>query len=67
MVFGTRPEAVEAGTVKLVGTTDPSLICSEAENPLNSTEAYNAISQAHNPYGNGKASVRIIKLLENIQ
>ena len=57
-----RPEAVDAGTVKLVGT-DPSLICSEAENILNSTEAYEAMSRAHNPYGDGKASVRIIKLL----
>jgi UDP-N-acetylglucosamine 2-epimerase (non-hydrolysing) len=57
-----RPEAVDAGTVKLVGT-DPALICSEAENLLNSTVAYEAMSRAHNPYGDGKAAERIIKLL----
>jgi len=53
---------VDAGTVKLVGT-DPALICSEAENLLNSTVAYEAMSRAHNPYGDGKAAERIIKLL----
>jgi len=57
-----RPEAVDAGTVKLVGT-DPALICSEAENLLNSTVAYEAMSRAHNPYGDGKTAERIIKLL----
>ncbi len=57
-----RPEAVEAGTVKLVGT-DPALICCEAENLLNSTEAYKAMSRAHNPYGDGQATHRIINAL----
>lgn len=60
-----RPEAVDAGTVKLVGT-DPALICSEAENLLNSTDAYEAMSKAHNPYGDGKAAERIIKLLSHL-
>jgi len=60
-----RPEAVDAGTVKLVGT-NPALICSEAENLLNSTEAYEAMSRAHNPYGDGKAAERIIKLLSHL-
>jgi UDP-N-acetylglucosamine 2-epimerase (non-hydrolysing) len=57
-----RPEAVEAGTVKLVGT-DPSLICYEAENLLNSAEACKAMSLAHNPYGDGQATHRIINAL----
>jgi len=61
-----RPEAVDAGTVKLVGT-DPALICSETESLLNSTEAYEAMSKAHNPYGDGKAAERIIKLLGNLR
>ncbi len=57
-----RPEAVDTGTVKLVGT-DPALICSEAERLLNSTEAYEAMSRAHNPYGDGRAAERIMNLL----
>jgi len=57
-----RPEAVEAGTVKLVGT-DPALICSEAESLLNRTAVYEAMSKAHNPYGDGRAAEKIIKLL----
>lgn len=58
-----RPEAVDAGTAKLVGTS-PSLICSEAEKLLNSPEIYEAMSKAHNPYGDGKAAERIIKQLD---
>jgi UDP-N-acetylglucosamine 2-epimerase (non-hydrolysing) len=58
-----RPEAVDAGTVKLVGT-DPALICSEVENLLNNTEAYEKMSRAHNPYGDGKAAEKIIKRLD---
>jgi UDP-N-acetylglucosamine 2-epimerase (non-hydrolysing) len=57
-----RPEAVDAGTVKLVGT-NPALIYSEAESLLNSTEVYEAMSKAHNPYGDGKAAQRIIDYL----
>ena len=59
-----RPEAVEAGTVKLVGT-NPALICSEAESLLDSTETYEAMSRAHNPYGDGKAAGRIVKILSD--
>ena len=53
-----RPEAVDAGTVKLVGT-DTSLIVRECNELLKSQEAYNAMSFAHNPYGDGLASERI--------
>ena len=53
-----RPEAVEAGTVKLVGT-DTSLIIRETTRLLEESALYNAMSQSHNPYGDGMASQRI--------
>lgn len=57
-----RPEALEAGTVKLVGT-DTQKIISEAQLLLDSAEAYQAMAKAHNPYGDGKACERVIKFL----
>jgi len=57
-----RPEALEAGTVKLVGT-DTAKIISEAQLLLDSNEAYQAMARAHNPYGDGKACERIISFL----
>lgn len=59
-----RPEAVEAGTVKLVGT-DPELIIRECNSLLSSEEAYNSMSFAHNPYGDGLASERICAAILN--
>jgi UDP-N-acetylglucosamine 2-epimerase (non-hydrolysing) len=53
-----RPEAVEAGTVKLVGT-DNTAIVREANHLLDNPAAYEAMSRAHNPYGDGKAASRI--------
>lgn len=53
-----RPEAVDAGTVKLVGT-DANLIVQETNLLLDDDSAYAAMSRAHNPYGDGKASERI--------
>ncbi|CAM3611734.1 non-hydrolyzing UDP-N-acetylglucosamine 2-epimerase [Halomonas lysinitropha] len=53
-----RPEAVDAGTVKLVGT-DVSTITGELTRLLTDPAAYNAMSYAHNPYGDGKACQRI--------
>lgn len=58
-----RPEAVDAGTVKLVGT-DKNRIVDEVNELLNNVESYNAMSMAHNPYGDGKASQRICELLK---
>ena len=58
-----RPEAVEAGTVKLVGT-DRERIVSEALRLLDDTEAYRAMSLAHNPYGDGRAAERIVGVLK---
>lgn len=57
-----RPEAVEAGTVRLVGT-DTARIVAEAERLLDDEAAYAAMSRAHNPYGDGHASERIVREL----
>lgn len=53
-----RPEAVSAGTVKLVGT-ETALILSETSTLLDDAPAYQAMAHAHNPYGDGLASQRI--------
>jgi UDP-N-acetylglucosamine 2-epimerase (non-hydrolysing) len=53
-----RPEAVDAGTVKLVGT-DTKTIIEEANVLLKDSQAYESMSRAINPYGDGKASMRI--------
>jgi UDP-N-acetylglucosamine 2-epimerase (non-hydrolysing) len=57
-----RPEAVEAGTVKLVGT-NYDLIVSETSRLLDDEEYYNTMSQANNPYGDGQACERIIEFI----
>lgn len=53
-----RPEAVDAGTVNLVGT-DAALIVRETSKLLDDQSVYDAMSRAHNPYGDGLASKRI--------
>jgi UDP-N-acetylglucosamine 2-epimerase (non-hydrolysing) len=55
-----RPEAVKAGTVKLVGT-DADLIVHETERLLEDSMEYKRMSLLHNPYGDGKASERIAR------
>ena len=55
-----RPEAVRAGTVRLVGT-DADLIVSEANQLLDNEGTYQDMSRAHNPYGDGMASSRILE------
>jgi len=57
-----RPEAVEAGTVVLVGT-DRDRITQVASRLLDDPAAYEAMSRAHNPYGDGKASHRIAQII----
>jgi UDP-N-acetylglucosamine 2-epimerase (non-hydrolysing) len=59
-----RPEAVQAGTVKLVGT-DTNKIVQEASILLDDRQAYEAMSFAHNPYGDGKACQRIVQILQD--
>ncbi|ALM54660.1 non-hydrolyzing UDP-N-acetylglucosamine 2-epimerase [Halomonas huangheensis] len=61
-----RPEAVQAGTVKLVGT-DVDRIVSELKTLLTDQQAYEAMSYAHNPYGDGKACARILDILATTQ
>ncbi|HHF7911049.1 TPA: UDP-N-acetylglucosamine 2-epimerase, partial [Escherichia coli] len=57
-----RPEAVAAGTVRLVGT-EVSSITRNIDELLTSKSAYDAMSFAHNPYGDGKSCARIINKL----
>jgi UDP-N-acetylglucosamine 2-epimerase (non-hydrolysing) len=58
-----RPEAVEAGTVRLVGA-DEERIVTETARLLDDSAAYAAMSRAHNPYGDGQAAARIKTALE---
>lgn len=59
-----RPEALDAGTVKLVGTSYDKIV-TEVSRLLEDQEYYDKMSQAANPYGDGKACQRIVKILEN--
>lgn len=61
-----RPEAVSAGTVCLVGT-DSQRIVNEVTRLLQDESAYQAMSRAHNPYGDGQACHRILSALKNNQ
>ncbi|MFJ4397096.1 non-hydrolyzing UDP-N-acetylglucosamine 2-epimerase [Pseudomonas sp. NPDC089396] len=61
-----RPEAVQAGTVRLVGT-DLQAIISNVEELLGDDTAYQRMSVAHNPYGDGQACARIIEVLANFK
>ncbi len=58
-----RPEAVEAGTVLLVGT-DTRLIVKETSRLLGDKAAYQEMSRAHNPYGDGHAAARILEIIQ---
>jgi len=58
-----RPEAVEAGTVKLVGTAADTIV-SEVSRLLSDDDAYAVMSRAHNPYGDGKACKKIAEFLK---
>lgn len=58
-----RPEAVAAGTVKLVGTHTATIV-TEAAQLLDDVSAYATMSRAHNPYGDGKAASRIADILK---
>ncbi|HAZ77855.1 MULTISPECIES: non-hydrolyzing UDP-N-acetylglucosamine 2-epimerase [Enterobacteriaceae] len=61
-----RPEAIEAGTVRLVGT-DRQRIVEEVTHLLQDNDAWQAMSRAHNPYGDGQACERILHALKNNQ
>lgn len=61
-----RPEAIEYGTVKLVGT-DKNKIVSTVQKLLDDTNEYNKMAEAVNPYGDGLASKRIVDVLKKIK
>ena len=61
-----RPEAVDAGTVKLVGT-NKEVIIEEAQKLLDNKEEYEKMSKAHNPYGDSKACERIVNFIRDVK
>ncbi len=61
-----RPEAVRAGTVRLVGT-DVDAIVQQATRLLEDPEHYRTMSRRHNPYGDGRASERIAQVLGRVE
>ena len=60
-----RPEAVEAGTVLLVGA-DRKKIVNGVSQLLDNTSAYDNMARAHNPYGDGRACSRIVNYLKEV-
>lgn len=58
-----RPEAVNAGTVKLVGT-NRAMIVSTVSELMEDSSSYEKMSRANNPYGDGKACERIVKIIK---
>ena len=61
-----RPEAVEAETVKLVGT-NKKMIIEEAQKLIDDKAEYEKMSKAHNPYGDGKACERIVEFIKGVE
>jgi UDP-N-acetylglucosamine 2-epimerase (non-hydrolysing) len=59
-----RPEGVEAGTARLVGT-DEDRIVSEIFTLLDDKAAYEAMARAHNPFGDGRSAARIVERIAN--
>ena len=57
-----RPEGVEAGTARLVGTSREQIV-RETERVLRDPAAYAVMARAHNPYGDGRAAERIVDIL----
>ena len=60
-----RPEALKAGTVKLIGS-DQDRIIKEVSRLLTDEVAYSAMAMVNNPYGDGQASAKILKFLEEV-
>jgi len=60
-----RPEALDAGTVKLVGT-DTELIVKEAQELIDDNRAYEKMSKSHNPYGDGTACEQVVTFMRRI-
>jgi len=60
-----RPEAVTAGTVKLVGTETKTII-DAVDGLLKNPSLYQKMAHAHNPYGDGKSASRITSILQEV-
>lgn len=60
-----RPEALEAGTVKLVGTQKEKIV-EEAQKLLENSKEYDAMKKAHNPYGDGLACEKIVAFIKGL-
>jgi UDP-N-acetylglucosamine 2-epimerase (non-hydrolysing) len=63
--YTERPEGIQAGTSKLVGTQAKNIVASVA-GLLNDSAAYQAMARAVNPYGDGKATERILNILAEV-
>lgn len=61
-----RPEAIDAGTVRLVGTS-PTKIYKNVSELIDNQEAYKKMSLSHNPYGDGKACINILNFIKNYE
>lgn len=61
-----RPEAVEARTVKLVGTNRETIV-TEAQKLIDDKSEYEKMTKAHNPYGDGKACERIVEFIKGVK
>ncbi|QKF91979.1 non-hydrolyzing UDP-N-acetylglucosamine 2-epimerase [Campylobacter sp. CCUG 57310] len=61
-----RPEALESGTVRLVGTDKENIIF-ESQKLLDDRNAYEVMSKSYNPYGDGKACSKIVEFIKNIK
>ena len=59
-----RPEALKAGTVKLVGTNTQKIL-EEAQKLIDDKIEYEKMSKSHNPYGDGKSCKRIVRFLKD--
>lgn len=61
--FTERPESIEVGSAKLVGTNKESIVA-EVEELLNNEQTYTTMSQGGSPYGDGKAAIKIVNAIE---
>jgi UDP-N-acetylglucosamine 2-epimerase (non-hydrolysing) len=61
-----RPEGIEAGTTKLVGTKRPEIVQS-VEKLLFDPKEYESMAKKNNPYGDGRAAARIVKIIAGLE
>ena len=61
-----RPEAVDAGTVKLIGTDEERIVTEVSRSSLDDADAYAAMANAVNPYGDGQAAARSVAAIASL-